>query len=73
MPCDVCGRAQKLGESINTWAKAGMPLTNQKDLQTRLGTCKTCEHFKGGLCDKCGCVIFVKARLATSQCPDNKW
>jgi hypothetical protein len=73
MPCDVCGKAQKLGQSIGTWAMAGMPFATPKDLQTRLGTCKTCEHFKNGFCGKCGCVIFVKARLATSQCPEGKW
>jgi hypothetical protein len=73
MPCDVCGKAQKLGESISTWAKAGMPLSKIETLQARLNTCKTCEHFKGGVCGKCGCIIFLKARLATSQCPIGKW
>lgn len=73
MACNICQKSIELTQSITTWAKAGMPLSKLETLQVRLNTCKTCEHFKGGICDKCGCVIFIKARLATSQCPIGKW
>ena len=73
MPCDACTKARELGKLISTWTRAGMPLARRDELQTRLYICKSCEHFKDGFCGKCGCVIFIKARLATSQCPAGKW
>jgi hypothetical protein len=73
MACNVCQKSIGIAQSIGTWVRAGAPLTRIKDFQTRLDICKDCQHFDGGFCGKCGCVILLKARLATSQCPEDKW
>lgn len=73
MSCTPCQKAKGLAGSLGAWAKAGMPIASQETLHLRLETCKACEHFKGGFCGKCGCVMIAKARMATAKCPDGKW
>ncbi len=73
MSCSACQKAKGLASSLGAWAKAGMPIASQETLRLRLETCKACEHFKGGFCGKCGCVMLAKARMATAKCPDGKW
>jgi hypothetical protein len=73
MSCAPCQKAKNLSSSIATWAMAGMPLATPDTLQNRLTTCDACNLYKKPICSKCGCLIFVKARLQTSQCPEGKW
>lgn len=35
--------------------------------------CKACESFKAGLCVECGCVVALKTRIWSSECPQEKW
>jgi len=73
MSCTPCKKAKGLADSLRTWAKDGMSIASQELRQKRLDACKTCDHYSGLTCEKCGCIIAVKARLATSNCPDGKW
>jgi len=73
MSCNLCQKANGLAGSMVNWTKAGMPLTTPDTLQNRLTTCDACDLYKKPICSKCGCLVFVKARLQTSQCPEGKW
>lgn len=68
--CGVCGKARQAGKELAKWAMAGLPVANHLD---RVKICKECEFFNRGICLKCGCVIIVKARMATTGCPLGKW
>jgi hypothetical protein len=39
----------------------------------RLAICKTCHHYDGTRCLKCGCFMAFKSRLANEHCPVGKW
>jgi len=41
--------------------------------EERLEICKSCEHYKLGICMKCGCILQVKARIPAAECPIGKW
>lgn len=44
------------------------PMSNR-----RLAICQTCEHWKKGRCEKCGCFTRLKVRLPSEACPIGKW
>ncbi len=52
-------------------------LENVNDLQydTRLYICKTCPLYTSatGQCNSCGCIMVIKAKLASQSCPQGKW
>jgi len=39
----------------------------------RYEICKSCEHNKLGICEKCGCVLKAKTKSEDSECPVGKW
>lgn len=41
----------------------------------RLATCMTCEKYlqESQQCGVCTCLIFIKAKLTTEECPLKKW
>jgi hypothetical protein len=41
----------------------------------RLSTCRVCPMWNAeqGRCRVCGCVTAVKAKLAASRCPEDRW
>lgn len=58
---------------------AGMPRCTQEQIDERFAICKTCEHFSGGSCAKCGCPLvrekqyISKLSWANESCPIGKW
>jgi len=51
-----------------------LKLTNPELLKRRRDICNSCPHkIINSLCEKCGCVIYVKTLLDTNHCPINKW
>jgi hypothetical protein len=68
-----CGKVKEFTTSIKDWVGSGMQMASPSDTMNRMSICKTCEYFKSPLCSKCGCVMIVKTRLATSICPEGKW
>lgn len=65
--------------SATEFAKSGFQLTSVEVLEERLNICHECEHFESkgyggtGKCNKCGCSIQGKLRMASSYCPVHKW
>lgn len=53
------------------YVKNGMPNCTAQQYQERLEACNVCPHKKESTCGLCGCVITLKAKMATSGCPDN--
>ena len=43
--------------------------------ESRLAICRACEHFATlpQRCRRCGCLLSLKVRLASSHCPIGKW
>ena len=52
-------------------------LVGPDERKARIAMCVMCEHFQPATsttmptCGLCGCVVKLKARLATEDCPDN--
>ena len=67
--------AKELGEYI----KKGAPNVTLDQYEERLKICNTCPKKEEGThfnkCGLCGCNIELKAKWATSECPDkpSKW
>lgn len=60
-------------QSMLKWAKAGLPIVPEKTHADRLRKCDICEHKLNFWCKKCKCVCYLKTKVATEQCPDNRW
>jgi hypothetical protein len=67
----ILDKIKSLGESASTWLLAGMPVVSREQYEDRLNLCKICNYYNiNGTCDHCGCVMKVKAWLATEPCSD---
>lgn len=46
-----------------------------EDFRSRLDQCERCDLYNhhSKRCKECGCFMMVKARLAGSHCPIEKW
>lgn len=55
------------------WAAAGMPLVSEEVHSQRNVTCRDCPRRKGHWCSICHCLIYLKSKLATEQCPEYRW
>ena len=48
-------------------------LHDQDIIDKRWDICKGCEFLNNNKCEKCGCFMKVKTRVATARCPIGKW
>ena len=50
-------------------------MDKEKELEPdeRMKICNDCDHKKGPICGKCGCVLAFKTKLNGSHCPIDKW
>ncbi|MAH50982.1 hypothetical protein CMI37_34515 [Candidatus Pacearchaeota archaeon] len=48
-------------------------LHDQEVIDKRWDICKGCEFLNDNKCEKCGCYMKVKTRVATARCPVGKW
>tara|TARA_Y100000310_G_C20532200_1_gene739061 strand:- start:528 stop:899 length:372 start_codon:yes stop_codon:yes gene_type:complete len=46
---------------------------DEEVLKMRWDICTSCEFLKDNKCEKCGCFMKVKHKLATAKCPEGKW
>jgi len=53
------------------WAMAGLPVVPANTHDDRQSKCGVCPHRKGAWCKKCKCLIKLKTKLATEECPDS--
>jgi hypothetical protein len=58
---------------------SGLDFLPRERILARFELCKSCVHFNGKWCRKCGCncggnrSYFNKLALPTEQCPVNRW
>lgn len=55
------------------WAREGLPLLSAKAHGRRYAVCRKCPHYAKYQCALCRCVVYVKAKVATEDCPAGKW
>jgi len=55
------------------WAAAGMPVVSEQVHGERNVTCKGCPRRNGHWCSICRCLIYLKSKVATEQCPEYRW
>ena len=46
---------------------------DEEVLKMRWDSCLGCEFLNNNKCDKCGCFMKVKHKLAMASCPEGKW
>jgi hypothetical protein len=51
----------------------GKAIVDEDTYRIRLETCDLCIHRSGDRCSECGCVLRLKAGVATDDCPKGKW
>lgn len=78
----ITDRAKSLSDAIADAALRTVDgekvFSKNTEKEYRLEVCSSCRfyqegEFPEGLCDKCGCVMQVKAGFAGSKCPIGKW
>lgn len=52
---------------------SGFSNVDDKTYDERLKVCSQCDQNKDGECQMCGCILSIKARWATEDCPAHKW
>jgi len=49
-------------------------MANEELQEQRYNTCKKCEKFtKLKTCQECGCIMPLKVKIASAECPLKKW
>ena len=46
---------------------------DEEILKARWDICSSCEFLKDDKCEKCGCFMKVKHKLAMASCPEGTW
>ena len=46
---------------------------DEEVLKMRWDICTACEFLNNNKCEKCGCFMRVKHKLAMASCPEGKW
>jgi hypothetical protein len=70
---------KSLAKSAKDFAAGGMEFTDEKTYKERVDICKACEHYDPtgyngtGKCSICKCSTSAKPKLASAQCPIEKW
>ena len=63
--------ADHFARSMATWAKSRLAVVSPAIHSQRQAKCAVCPHRSGYWCTPCKCLIYLKTKLATEQCPDN--
>tara|TARA_R110002012_G_scaffold261340_1_gene443215 strand:+ start:12205 stop:12747 length:543 start_codon:yes stop_codon:yes gene_type:complete len=76
-PPSLLKRAFNFAKATKEYVSSGMHDVSKEMYAKRLTICKRCPIFnaKTSTCTKCGCFMTVKAKWATSTCPDtpSRW
>ena len=46
---------------------------DEEVLKMRWDICSGCEFLNNNKCEKCGCFMKIKHKLAIASCPEGKW
>lgn len=62
-------------KSMKKWSEQGFPVVDNNTHQSRINVCNACVHKRKFVCSYCNCIIYIKTKLASEQCPlkDPKW
>lgn len=52
---------------------SGLSKLCDDEFNKRINICNNCEKKVGDNCLECGCILAIKARWATEDCPLKKW
>ena len=58
-----------LAKSLTKWIAGGLKVVDSREHAKRLSICEQCEFYKDFRCTLCGCIMYIKSKLATSYCP----
>jgi len=67
----VLGMALQATKEAVNWVSDGAKIS--KDADSRMAVCASCEFYVGSRCQKCGCFMSAKTKMATAKCPIGKW
>lgn len=70
---DTLGLVGNIIKAGVQYAESGFKNTSEEEYHKRLLVCSTCEEFNNNRCNKCGCYLKLKAKMATEKCPLGKW
>lgn len=66
--------------AVAKWLDAGRPKRTDEQVDAIMDICGSCQFYKGGGCQRCGCrvnrnrnALTNKIRMATENCPIKKW
>lgn len=62
-----------VAKAAAAWIAAGSPLRDEQECAKILVICEACENHAGGGCKLCGCNLAAKIRMATENCPADRW
>lgn len=60
-------------KAIWYYSIGGFKNVNPNEYVRRLDICSPCENNIKGICDECGCILKLKARWKSENCPIDKW
>jgi hypothetical protein len=60
-------------QSMRYWRKNGYKLVSKKEHARRYTICKECDFMPEYQCQQCGCLMFIKSKLAGMPCKAGKW
>ena len=59
--------------SMVSWSKAGYKMVDKEEHKRRYAVCKECEFLVEFRCEKCGCFMYIKSKLAGMKCRADRW
>src|SRR5262245_29018491 len=62
-----------LTDALSRWVANGLPLASSRCYRERTARCMKCPAYKNYQCQDCKCVAFLKAKVATEECPRRQW
>jgi len=69
----IKGLFVSIGQVIKFAASTGEVIASKEIIESRISTCRVCEHLVGSKCSHCGCNMPIKVGLIAVNCPIGKW
>ena len=71
-----CGAVTKIvtfATAVAKWFANGCSVVPAGVAEERMEICRACPSFDNGTCSQCSCVLSLKTKSPTEQCPSSKW
>jgi len=69
----IATQARTAAQAVARDVAAGMPRRTAEAVEALKEICSECEFFTGSRCEKCGCILKWKMKMAEEHCPIGKW